>query len=447
VQPHIASAPHVASMPYLNTALSSSPPVDPNAFVQAMSFMATQAGAQSMAAFASHMATATTPPFAHSQPSQTPQHSPRLSPPRHLGSKRKWDERQHTGATRSHFPPQRKPQQQGSKPPRAKAAVAPAIPTFGFSLPTPQYTQSTTPNKGNKSKDNGKGKLRLGLSAQATIQDESSEEEAEDVDEEHELGTKLQGGGFAFEHDGEHISLQTAGDIAEWIKDRRRNFPTYEKALQKAEATAIKRRNELEFVRKLNGKRAQPEVAVVKKEYKPKVQERRKEDEKKQAELAALRKKLHESMMNGKEAPTTVDLGLGYGSATESDDDNSVLSESSVVSSSEESLADSDVESEESDAAPEPVSSKIAPPPINTPPRPQPAQAHMEQKSGKGKVCSSWKQHGKCSYGSSCKFKHPSKEAPARAGLYEKLVEQELFKSDQLALDAIKFLGQNGFLG
>jgi hypothetical protein len=27
------------------------------------------------------------------------------------------------------------------------------------------------------------------------------------------------------------------------------------------------------------------------------------------------------------------------------------------------------------------------------------------------------------------------------------LVEQELLKSDQLALDAIKFLGQNGFLG
>jgi hypothetical protein len=32
-------------------------------------------------------------------------------------------------------------------------------------------------------------------------------------------------------------------------------------------------------------------------------------------------------------------------------------------------------------------------------------------------------------------------------GLYEKLVEQELVKADQLALDAIKFLGQNGFLG
>jgi hypothetical protein len=420
----------------MNSAFSAPPPVDPNAFVQAMSFMATQAGAQSMAAFASHMATAATPPSAHSQAPQNLQHSPRYSPPQQSGQKRKWDERQHNGTTQSHPPPQRKPQQQGPKPPRAKAAV-----------PTPQHTQSTIPNKGNKSKDNRKGKLRLGLTTQAPVQDESSEEEAEDVDEELELGTKLKGGGFAFEHDGEQISLQTAGDIAEWIKDRRRNFPTYEKAIQKAEATAIKRRNELEFVRKLKGKPVQPEVPVVKKEFKPKVQERSKKDEKKQEELAALRKKLHESMMNKREAPTTVDLGLGYGSATESDDDNSVLSESSVVSSSEESSDDSDAESEESDAAPEPVSSKIAPLPVNVPPRPPPVQAQTERKSGKGKVCSSWKQHGKCSYGPSCKFKHPPKEVPARTGLYEKLVEQELLKSDQLALDAIKFLGQNGFLG
>jgi hypothetical protein len=410
-----------------------------------MSFMATQAGAQSMAAFASHMAGAANPSLTQPMSAQTAQHQPRYSPTPQSGQKRKWEERQSSGTTQSCHPLQRKQQHQGSKPPRARAAVAPAIPTFGFALPTPQAVQSSKPStKGNRPKDSRKAKVRLGLTHEPAP-DESSEEE--DVDEELELGTKLKGGGFAFEHEGEHISLQTAGDIAEWIKDRRRNFPTYQKAMEKAEAAAIKRRNELDFVRKLKGKPLQPETSV-KTEVQPKVYERSKRDEKKQEELAALRKKLHESMMKKKkkEAPATVDLGLGYGSVTESDEGkSSVLSESSVVSSSEESSEDSDSESEGSDVSPEPISSKLGPPPINVP-TPLPMLAHTERRPGKEKICNSWRQHGKCSFGHSCKFKHPPKEA-TRTGLYEKLVEQELLKTDHLALDAIKFLGQNGFLG
>jgi hypothetical protein len=407
--------------------------------------MATQAGAQSMAAFASHMANGGSSSSAQLQPQHT-QQSPRYAPAQQSGQKRKWEDRK--GNT----------QQQGTKPPRAKAAVAPAIPTFGFTLPTPSSAPALS--NPNKKLDNKKGKVRLGLTSEAAPA-ESSEEEEVDEDEEAALAAKIKGGGYAFEHQGEQISLQTAGDIAEWIKDRRRNFPTEQKAMEKAQAAAAKRKHELEFVRKLKGKPTQQESQPTRlesqptkrdfgpskrdygppKEVTPKVYERSKEDEKKQEELAALRKRLHESMMKKRETPATVDLGLGYGSATESDDEeSSVLSESSVVSSSEES---SDSDSDESDAPPEATSSKIAPPPVKVPP---PTPAQMERKPDSGKLCKSWKQHGKCPFGHSCRFKHPEK-VEKRSGLYEKLVEQEMVKADEIMLDAIKYLGQNGFLG
>jgi hypothetical protein len=101
---------------------------------------------------------------------------------------------------------------------------------------------------------------------------------------------------------------------------------------------------------------------------------------------------------------------------------------------------------DDNDAPPEATSSKMAPPPIKVPPPPS-VPSQTERKPGKGKMCDNWKQHGKCPFGDGCRYKHPPLKEEKRLGLYEKLVEQELVKSDQLALDAIKYLGQNGFLG
>jgi hypothetical protein len=427
---------NVPASTYVNPAFATPPPVDPNAFVQAMSFMATPAGAQSMVAFASHMAGVEGPPPGQLPQAQQVQPSPRYPSTQQSGQKRKRDDRKSSEHTQSQSQSQRKPQS-SSKPPRAKAAVPPPVPTFGFTMPIPSPASALKPNQ---SRDNRKGKVRLGLTAQEAAPEESSEEEA--IDEEAALGAKLKGGGYAFEHEGEHISLQTTGDIAEWIKDRRRNFPTYQKALEKAQAAATKRKNELEFVRKLKGKPPQKEEDQPAREVAPTNFQRTKRGEKKQEELAALRKKLHESMMKKKGRPTAIDLGLGYVSATESDgEESSVLSDSSVLSSSEESSDESSDEAEDSDAPPEPTSSKIAPPPINVPP-----PTKIERKPDKEKMCKSWKQYGKCSFGQNCRYKHPEKEEK-RTGLYEKLVEQELVKTDQLTLDAIKYLGQNGFLG
>ncbi|EUC41701.1 hypothetical protein COCMIDRAFT_40158 [Bipolaris oryzae ATCC 44560] len=367
------------------------------------------------------------PPFAYSQP------GPQYSPPKHAGQKRKLNDR--NGNAQS----QRNSQQHSSKPPRAKAAVPPQVPSFGFSLPLPSIPKP----------DNKKRKVTLGLS-QKVEQDESSGEE--DVDEEAAFSAKLKSGGFAFEHEGETITIQTGAEVAAWIKDRRKNFPTQQRIIEKQEEAARKRSAELEFLRRMKGKppkESEPVTPIQKQPNKDrngaKTDSAKQEAEKRrQEELATLRKKLHESMVKKQSAPATVDLGLGYDSETESDEESSVLSESSVVSSSEESDSDSGSDSG-SDEAPETASSKTAPPPIKVPP-PPPATSRAETKSKK--MCTNWKRNGRCPYLSKCKYQHPPKEEDnKRQGLYERMVEQELVKADQLALDAIKYLGQNGFLG
>jgi hypothetical protein len=412
--------------------------VEPNALTQVMSLISTPAGVQSMAAFANHTTSAGTaaPSYPQSPPPQYNPTAPRYCPPQHAGQKRKLNDRNQKAQ------PQRSPQQPRTKPPRAKAVVPPQIPSFGFSL-TPVIAKS----------DTKKRKVHLGLSRQP-VQVESSDEEV--VDEEAVYQEQLKGGGIAFEHGGEMISIRTGAEVAAWIKDRRKNFPTQERIMEKADEAARKRMNELDFLRRLKGKppkehNIEPQVQPTKGRERSNIETAKQEAEartrqeaeaKRQEELAALRKKLHESMMKKRSGP--VDLGLGYGSATESDEESTVLSESSVVSSSSEEESDSS--SDDSDAAPRPTSSKIAPQPIRVPP-PPPPPAPLKSET---RLCSNWQRNGRCPYRYKCKYQHPPKADEGMKlgmGLYERMVEQELVKADQLALDAIKYLGQHGFLG
>jgi hypothetical protein len=436
------------------------PPIDPNALAQAMSFMVTPAGAMSMAAFASHMAGASTAtpcaatPYATTPCAQpyplhnaTPAHQ--YSPPQHSGQKRKWEDRGNKVHKQSQPQLQRKPQ--GPKPPRAKAAVAPAVPSFGFSLGKAPSVRPV-PSKQNGKIHGKKGTGSLGLTHNVLPDSSSEAEDDEDFDEEAALSKTLKGGGYAFEHEGEFISIKTAADVKDWIKQRRDKFPTQEKTWQKAHDAAIQRMKDLEFLRKVSGKPPRAhnvEVRAVRTPTReiqaiPQVDMKKQEElaavgMKKQEELAALRKRLHESMISKQQSRTAVDLGLGYASEIESDE-SSIVSDSSVLStSSEDSSSSSD---DDSDAAPEPVSAKVAPPPIKVP-RPPPQQ----RKPDSEKPCAEWKKWGKCGYGHSCRFKHPTRDKPKLPTLYEKMVEQEREEADQMALSAIKFLGQHGFLG
>ena len=415
--------------------------MNPQVLAQAMSFMSTPAGMKSMAAFANHMSSTTNgnPQYPQSPPPAHAQAAPRYSPGQQAGQKRKRPEHSNNVPP---LPP-KKPQS-GPKPPRAKAAAPPPVPSFGFSLPTPSAHHAPT-LKANDKRDQKK-RVNLGLGEQ-NMMDESSEEE--DIDEEAVLAEKVKVEGVAFEHNGEMISLQTAADVQSYIKDRRRNFPTQQRIAEKAQEAAAKREQELEFLARVKGKprKAATEARPV---NPPKPERKPKEaDSKKQEELATLRKKLHESLLKKQQQPTNL-LGAGYESETDSDAESSVLSDSSVVSSSEESSdssSDEDEEESDSDAPPEPTSSKTAPPPVTIPP-PAPVSAPPSQ------VCKNWARDGRCKFGKGCRWAHPLQEkgdrkekAEKRMGLFEKMVEQELEKSDRMALDAIKYLGQNGFLG
>lgn len=406
---------------------------DPNALAQVMSFVSTPSGVQSMAAYANHMTSTGNANSTHAQSSKTHNNepSPRYAPPQHAGQKRKLNDRH------NRMQAQQNAAQQSSKPPRAKAAVPPQIPSFGFSLPPPPAVKI----------DNKRRKVNLGLSRQPLAEDSGEEEE---MDEEAAYAQKLKGGGFAFEHEGEVIAIRTGAEVAAWIKDRRKNFPTQQRITEKAEAAARKRTSELDFLRRVQGKpRKDDNIDVYaqptrSREESKDNQAKQESERRRQEELAVLRKKLHESMTKKLSAPAVVELGLGYDSETESDEESSVLSESSVVSSSEESEEGSEPDLDESDEAPERVSSKLAPPSIKAPP---PARGQQSE-TNSNRICTNWSRNGKCPWFSKCKYQHPAKAEEIKlVGLYERMMEQELVKADQLALEAIRYLGQNGFLG
>ncbi|KAJ4287186.1 hypothetical protein N0V90_012584 [Kalmusia sp. IMI 367209] len=417
------------------------PPLDPGALAQAMAFMSTPAGIQTMNAFANHMAGASAAPL-YPQPVPSLASIPQVqsSPPQLSSRKRKRVER--AGEWQS----SQNTQPGAQKPPRAKAAVPPPVPSFGFSLPVPP-THSTTVTSGRDS--NAKRKVNLGLTQ---LQEESDSSEEEDVDEEASLAANIKVQGIVFEYEGETISLQTAAEIAAWIKDRRRNFPTQKRIAEKAQEAAQKRASELDFLRRVTGK--------PKKEKKDQLS-KRKEGKRHTAptkpDLEELRQKVKESVLSKQSKPPTlpstntkqqaVDLGLGYDTETESDDTSSILSESSAVSSSEESSDESDNDSDDSNVPPEAASSKIAKAPIvpTKPPPPRKKEAPSSSDT-KTKMCYQWKETGKCKFGRNCHYSHEIEE-PKHIGLYERMVEQELEKADRLALEAIKYLGRHGFLG
>lgn len=119
--------------------------------------------------------------------------------------------------------------------PRPKAA--PAVPSFGGTLllpakpPAPQE-HARKPRK-KKRKHN-----QLGLTPK-TEEHESSEEEEDDADEESRLAAVVAKSSVGpqllqFEYDGQLSTLQSPSDIALWIEERRKRYPTKARAAEAA---------------------------------------------------------------------------------------------------------------------------------------------------------------------------------------------------------------------
>ncbi|KAF1951935.1 hypothetical protein CC80DRAFT_190396 [Byssothecium circinans] len=418
--------------------------VDPAAYIQAMTFMATPAGMQSMSAFANHMAGTNVTPA----PSQ-------VSPPPGQGAcKKRRQERgmQYNAEQKSNAGQNSKPQ--GTKPPRAKVKAAPAVPGFGFSLPTAPTARPVASKMEDSRNDVKRRKLNLGLTHQEPEDDSEDSGSEEDVDEEALWASneKLKNG-VVFEHDGEIISLQTPAELHAWRTDRRDNFPTQQRIAKKAQEAAQRRESELEFLARVTGKPRK------RKDQDDEKWKSRSSTKQQQPDLADLRSKVQDSVKKNSTPdapviqlsaqPSIANLGIGYESETESEAKSSILSDSSVLSdSSSGSESDSEADSSDSDAPPTSQTSKVTVAPITAPPPPKPAAPAQKSKNRKQDVCHQWEQTGRCKYGRHCKFPHPSKDDPPKmVSLYDRMVEQELEKADRVALDAIKFLGRNGFLG
>ncbi|KAJ4345378.1 uncharacterized protein N0V89_011508 [Didymosphaeria variabile] len=450
--PNTNFAPAYQNPAPLNPPTNGVPPLAPGAFAQAMAFMATPAGMQTMAAFAANMASGSAAPaYGQAVPPQHPTPQSQSSHPQPSPRKRKRNERVeqwHAQPPPNHTHP-RTQSASTQKPPRAKAKAPPSIPGFGFSLPpVPQPSVTSKPGGGH---NHNQKRMNLGLTSLNYDEQSSSEEEGEeDVDEEAAFAAKWDGKGLQFEHNGETISLQSAAEFAEYIKDRKRNFPTQQRIAEKAQRAAEKRTSELDFLRRVKGISGRKDTGA----KSGSSNGRQKKDGNKQSKstkpkLEELREKVKASMSSKHPPPSTtqqaIDLGLGYGTDTESDDISSILSASSVVSSLESSDDDaSQDENEDSDTPPEAQSSKAVPAPIVPPPR-IPDHKVEDPNQAKTRVCPQWKATGKCKY-KYCKYRHAEEELK-RVGLYERMVEQELEKADCLALEAIKYLGRNGFLG
>ncbi|OJD10720.1 hypothetical protein AJ78_08348 [Emergomyces pasteurianus Ep9510] len=120
----------------------------------------------------------------------------------------------------------------GSKRPHSSAFGAPQtsstrpsaplpVPSFGNSLPSkpPPSVDATKKHKKKKRKYN-----QLGLTPK-TEEHESSEEE-DDVDEEAKLSQPSATGELKFSYKGQTSTLQSPMDIAAWIEERKKRYPT-----------------------------------------------------------------------------------------------------------------------------------------------------------------------------------------------------------------------------
>ncbi|KAF2143653.1 uncharacterized protein K452DRAFT_296654 [Aplosporella prunicola CBS 121167] len=332
---------------------------------------------------------------------------------------------------------------------KPKPQAAPAVPSFGFALPSqPGATTAEVNDSGHKNK---KRKFnQLGLTPRSDVREDSED----DVDEEAKAAAA--GGVLQFEYKGRSATLKSAAEVAAWIEERKKRFPTKarveEKRKQDDEAREAKRlaQEQAAAERKAKfGDKAEPG-------------KKRKDDEKTKkamSKIEKLRMKLAKAEAKAERAaakpnetrkaepdnkidaeavsappsnPPKLNLGINYES-DEDEDRGASDAESSVVSSSSEEpssdsdeLSSSDSEDEEesdSDAPPDEESSSKRPIRVE-PPKRKPVQQEKLPRSARKEVAA----------------------GPKRTmSLHDRLVEQERHKEAELALQAIKFLGEKGF--
>lgn len=122
-----------------------------------------------------------------------------------------------------------------NKPTAPRTPAAPAVPSFGNPLPSKPPPAADANGNNRKQKKRKRKHNQLGLTPKT--EDHESSEDDEEADEE----SKLAPGGsdpapLQFSYRGQTSTLQTPSDIAAWIAERRKKFPTKERVEEKQKA-------------------------------------------------------------------------------------------------------------------------------------------------------------------------------------------------------------------
>ncbi|EXJ78200.1 hypothetical protein A1O3_09361 [Capronia epimyces CBS 606.96] len=372
--------------------------------------------------------------FAPSGNYQRPQPRPFENGPRRGSFTNAPQKRNHTTA----FP--------SANQPRPRPVAPPAVPSFNASI---QHLLPRKEPSEPKSQSISKPRKQNLLGLTPSSQDQTSDSE-DDEGEEERLAAQIKSDGQAlqFEYKGHTATLRTPEEIAAWIAERKKRFPTQAKAeAAKKEAAEKRRKWEEEKQARLDAKKE----AWTRREQERKEQERaraqqrqaeqlEKEGQTKQKEKALdptalaklqaekLRKKalraerqlakaeealrLAEAKASSSSAQSSADVGKLLGTETEALDtlSGSDMIESDFTSSSGSSGTDSDSEdgsiSEEASdsdpsSAPEVVSTKKAALAAD-----QAALPASKRPAPPLRPCKNLIKFGRCKYGSNCRFSH-----------------------------------------
>ncbi|CRG92172.1 CCCH zinc finger protein [Talaromyces islandicus] len=361
-----------------------------------------------------------------------------------------------------------------------RAPAPPAVPSFGVPLPAkpPQATDASKKiAKKKKRKFN-----QLGLTPNTEEHESSAEED--DVDEEARF-TANPGGPLEFTFRGRTSTLNSAADIQKWIEERKKRFPTQarveekkkaqeearkQKDLQREEA----RRKQQEAKQRTKPGSKEPgeqEIDPMDAAVKAKVRAERlrkklyKEEKRLQkAEADAERARLMaEASQRGQEVDVeateedTKEVVVEADDSMEKDPTSIEPPASSPMQGDDqdEPLLSDDTDSSEDDNrddAPEEVSSRRDGP-ERVPPPPRGTDAKRK------KPCHNFQRRGRCPRGDRCRYSHDilgpgdktrsdaaTTKRPVRRGLFQMLVNQEMEARDGQVMQAISWLGSQGFL-